>query len=68
MQRRHFIALAAAMKASKPPRLGQIADEQHVARAQWETCVSEVASVCATLDTSRGFDRQRFLRACGVSE
>lgn len=66
MQRRHFELIAEAMKRSKPPRLGMIADEQHIARAQWETCVSELATQCKLANSN--FNRDRFLRACGVEQ
>ena len=59
MTKKHFEALAAALKAEKP---GLHWDpNKHV---QWDNDVAAIASVCA--DFNGAFDRARFYKACGV--
>ena len=56
MSKKHFKLLAAVMLEIKPDR--DISD--------WQNACSAIASVCAM--TNPRFDRDRFLRACGVIE
>ena len=59
MTRKHFVALAAALAASRPDR-GSIA-ERSAAFAQWCEDREAVASVCAA--SNPAFARGRFLVA-----
>ena len=65
MTKKHFDALAAALKQSAPdgfePRL---AFQSDTASAQWLTDVARISNVCARFTPN--FDRARFLAACGV--
>lgn len=57
MTKKHFIALAASLKATKPPKT-------HRARLEaWKATVSEVACTCNQFNSM--FDHSRFLDACG---
>ena len=59
MTKKHFIALAAALRQVKP-------DRDHIATVQWERTVMAIVAV---LEKENGqFDRRRFLAACGASE
>jgi len=58
MSRKHFIALAAALKARRP------VIEALASRQQWRLDVEAIADVCN--DSNTNFDRERFLAACGV--
>jgi hypothetical protein len=60
MSRKHFIALANALKAEKP---GDNWNPNK--RVQWELDVNAVANACAQANSR--FNRARFLAACGVS-
>lgn len=61
MTKKHFEALAAALKAEQP---GTNWDpNKHV---QYRLDVRAVADVCARFNPN--FDRARFLKACGVEE
>jgi len=60
MTRKHFEALAAALKDRKP--MGTIP----YTTDQWELDCEGMASVCARFNPN--FDRARFLKACGVEE
>ena len=61
MTRKHFEALAAALKITGPA--GYLTSgEGH----QWRADVEQVADVCARFNPT--FDRARFLAACGVQE
>lgn len=55
MSRKHFVALAAALRESRPESNGE-------AREQWKTDVRAIASACAAANGS--FDRCRFYAAC----
>ena len=57
MTRKHFKALADALKATRPdPTFLPEWD-------QWEFCLREVAAACQSFNPN--FDRARFLAACG---
>lgn len=58
MTKKHFNALAAALKENRFLPGNEAAD------VQWERCVEGVASVC--VEFAPRFDRARFLAACGV--
>ena len=58
VSKKHFEALAAALKESRFLPGNEAAD------VQWERCVEAVAAVGADFDPN--FDRKRFLAACGV--
>jgi hypothetical protein len=59
MSRKHFKALAEALKAERP---GDNWNPNK--RVQWELDVKAIANTCATFNAN--FKRQRFLLACGV--
>jgi hypothetical protein len=61
MSRKHFKALADALKAEKP---GDNWNPNK--RVQWELDVKAIANTCATFNGR--FSRSRFLTACGVEE
>jgi hypothetical protein len=61
MSRKHFIALAAALKAEKPGANWCV--NKHV---QWALDVKAVANACARFNGN--FKRDRFLTACGVED
>ena len=65
MTKKHFVALAAALKEA---RLFDAAETARSIEAdtQWERTIEGIAAVCA--DFSPRFDRARFLAACGVEE
>lgn len=58
--KRHYEALAAAMRDAKPA--GQSEDED-AAETQWITDVEEIASVF--MADNPKFDSTKFLKACG---
>jgi hypothetical protein len=64
MTKKHFEALTAAMKASKPMRHLMDGREEPIAPAQWKHDTCTIADVCARFNPN--FDRARFLKACGV--
>jgi hypothetical protein len=58
MLRKHFIAIAAMLRASRP--------ESHWdanKRAQWDMDVTAIADVCRRFNAQ--FNRSRFIDACG---
>ena len=57
MTRKHFNAIADALRFSRP-------DFSTVAHEQWEKDCSAMADACRSFNGQ--FDRGRFLRACGV--
>jgi len=59
MQRRHFELIADCLSTARPPD-GALGDE----RCQWVHAVEVFAS--RLNDTNSRFNRDRFLRACGV--
>ena len=59
MSKKHFVALAAALKEQRV-RFAENMD-QH---AQWCRDVQAVTDVCARFNAN--FDRDRFLTACGL--
>lgn len=63
MSRRHFAAIAAAMRKSRPPLQG---DGGKDAWLQWRNCVVALANMCA--GTNRAFDRALFYENCGMGE
>lgn len=72
MSKKHFIKLAAALKASKPLPVDRtqtdlLPDAEYVSLTsltQWRIDVRAVADVCASFNGN--FDRVRFLSACGL--
>jgi hypothetical protein len=60
MSRKHFRALADALKAEKP---GDNWNPNK--RVQWELDVKAIANTCAMFNCR--FNRSRFLTACGVA-
>lgn len=60
MTRKHFQAIADALKASKPNRRIENYPSMLV---QWIHCVEHTATACAQFNSA--FDRSRFLGACG---
>jgi hypothetical protein len=70
MTKKHFEALAAALKATSPDRHDEECTRvnDRMARAecvcQWQQDVDALADVCARFNPN--FDRARFLAACGV--
>jgi hypothetical protein len=58
MTRKHFEALAAALKNSKPTF------PDHLATVQWKNDVSAIADACATINPN--FDKDRFKAVCGL--
>lgn len=64
MTKKHFDALAAALRAQKPE---DTFDENRLLLIiQWRADAKVVADVCARFNPN--FDRARFLAACGVEE
>jgi hypothetical protein len=61
MSRKHFKALADALKAEKP---GDNWNPNK--RVQWELDVKAIADTCAQFNPN--FKRDRFLTACGVED
>jgi hypothetical protein len=61
MSRKHFRALADALKAEKP---GDNWNPNK--RVQWELDVKAIANTCAQFNSN--FKRDRFLTACGVED
>ena len=68
MTRKHFEALAAALRWAEPRNDGGVfSDREHADRVtQWKKDALSVAEVCARFNPN--FDRARFLAACGVQE
>lgn len=67
MTRKHFVAMAAALRTAQPapPAAGDrrfTTAEAEAAYDQWQEDVSRVADVLAT--TNPSFDRGRFWTAC----
>lgn len=63
MTKKHFVALANSLRAARPVAVSDPVAEQ--ARLnQWRLDVAHVAGACASFNP--GFDRARFLAACGV--
>lgn len=73
MTRKHFEAIAAALKAEKPVTHDEdgfcgscdFCDDSG-ARRTWRRSVLAVADVCGTFN--HHFDRDRFLTACGMED
>lgn len=70
MTKKQFIALAAALAEVRPDRGNAYAPASVKAKgaaafAQWRATVDAVAATCAA-QAKNGFDRARFLAACGV--
>jgi hypothetical protein len=66
MTARHFEALAAELKRQDPrPYDPAKLEWSSGAYREWATLVLGIADVCRTFNPS--FDRQRFLRACGLA-
>jgi hypothetical protein len=67
MQRRHFELIAKGIRAGKPPAVAHLTPAMDVvAMGQWRQSARSMASVLA--DTTPNFNRERFLRACGVDQ
>ena len=66
MSKKHFVALATALRGSEPKNDGGVftAKEQTARFIQWQIDVENITSVCARFNPN--FDRARFLKACGV--
>jgi hypothetical protein len=61
MQRRHFNAIAATLRDAKPET------DNAAVVAKWLGLCHDFAAMCAReYRGGMGFDRARFLRACGV--
>jgi hypothetical protein len=61
MSRKHFKALAEALKAEKPG--ANWSANKHV---QWQLDVNAIAATCARFNGN--FKRERFLAACGLED
>lgn len=63
MSKKHFVAIANTLRASKP---GTDLDPlvQQIRTMQWRQDVDRIADVCA--DANPNFNRARFFDACGV--
>jgi hypothetical protein len=61
MSRKHFIALAEALKHEKPSK-----NWNANKMAQWKLDVKAIADVCCEFNNN--FDRSRFLSACEYEE
>lgn len=59
MTRKHFIALAGALAAKKPPE-----DSDTSVIETWENCVTAVADVCSRFNYN--FKRFTFYDACNI--
>ena len=65
LTKKHLEAFAAALKSERPDHAPCTSDDRHEAHTmQWQADCETVADVCARFN--HGFDRARFLRACGV--
>jgi len=62
MTKKHFEALAAALKESETPD-SQESEKAWVSHNQWKQDCWAVARVCQQFNNN--FDRERFLDACG---
>jgi hypothetical protein len=60
MSKKHFIAIAAALRNNAPDQHSQTEAEKDL----FERIVGSVATVCTTANPN--FDRARFEAACGV--
>lgn len=66
MTRKHFQAIADALKESKPERYETSGDQYDLGAAdQWRFTVRLVASACSQQNAN--FDRGRFFGACGYT-
>jgi hypothetical protein len=63
MTRQHFEAIAETLKGCKPPNDRYTGD---AALLQWNRMALDFADMCAR--SNGGFDRARFLKACGMEE
>jgi hypothetical protein len=59
MTKKDYVALAAALKATKPP-----SNADAYAQQQWRDCVQAVFEVC--VKDNPDFHRGKFLTACGI--
>jgi hypothetical protein len=68
MTRKDFVAIAAVLKTTKP-FVGKAHNSKPI-HAQWRQMVDKFADMCAAQyrGSYGGFDRGRFLAACGVDE
>lgn len=67
MTKKHFVALAAALKSSAPLDKGALNDDTDCALIrQWRDDCRAVASVCAQFNPN--FNRAKFLKACGMED
>ena len=68
MSKKHFIALAAALKACQTTIIRESDGGEFPVEAMrgWRTTVQDVANICA--QTNPRFDRARFLKACGLED
>jgi hypothetical protein len=64
MTRRHFIALAAALRAARPFPDGDTPAVLLAELRGWRHAVEATATACA--ESNPNFDRSRFLRAAGL--
>lgn len=65
MTRKDYVALAAALRAARPPVIpGTNVITSEIARKVWYDCCTEVASVCA--EGNPRFEASRFFDGCGV--
>lgn len=65
MSRKHFEAIAAALRASKP-NADLYPNDYPSMNAQWIETVYQIADALATLNEQ--FNRERFLAACSMPE
>lgn len=63
MTRKGYILIAAAL-ARPIERDGLTSEEAHAASITWESCCFNIADALAAYNPR--FDRERFLKACGV--
>ena len=64
MSKKHFEALAAALKAQRPDSDNCFQENRAAFLMQWQADTKATADVCARFNPN--FDRKRFLQACGV--
>lgn len=64
MTKKDFVLIANALRASQPPNWSPDVPQSQ-ADSRWETVVHCMAAALG--DTNAQFDRERFLKACGVS-
>jgi hypothetical protein len=65
MSKKHFVALAQALKFERPAATGNETHDR-AARQSWRACVKAVADVSQRANVA--FDRDRFYTACGFTE